>query len=78
MLSLAQYMILDSAAGTDAMAFRPKEFYGWALPIVAQKSYQMRFRSLVDWQTMTIRCVISYDDHVLALRCDVCFPVQVL
>lgn len=50
-----QSMIIDSVAGTDVMPFRPKEIYGWVAPVVTNKDYQLRFQSLVDWQTMTIR-----------------------
>jgi hypothetical protein len=37
------------------MPFRIKETYGWTLPVVGERSYQFRFRSLVDWRTARIR-----------------------
>jgi hypothetical protein len=50
-----QSMIIDSSAGSDLMPFRPKEIYGWVAPIVSKRSYNVRFKSLIDWQTMQIR-----------------------
>ena len=50
-------MILDSQAGSDVIPFRNKEFYGWAIPVVGQRSYQFRFASLIDWQTVRFRCM---------------------
>lgn len=39
----------------DTIAFRPREFYGWAVPIVNQNSYFTSFVSLVDFRQMQIR-----------------------
>ena len=57
-LSVAcQDIVLDSAAGTDRIPFRNKEFFGWAIPVLGQQAYQFRFASMVDWQAARIRCV---------------------
>lgn len=49
-------MIVDSDAGSDMMPFRPKEIYGWVMPVIGQRKYNLRHQSFVDWQTMTLRC----------------------
>jgi hypothetical protein len=32
-----QFMVLDSSGGSGLMPFRPKEFSGWAIPVVGQQ-----------------------------------------
>ncbi len=48
-------LVLNSTAGVDSMRFRVKEFYGWALPLVAERNYQFWFNSLVDWRNARVR-----------------------
>ena len=50
-----QYIILDSAAGSDRIPFLPLEIYGYVVPVVVERSYNFRFTSLIDWQSVRIR-----------------------
>jgi hypothetical protein len=50
-----QALMLNSPFGADAMPFRPKEFYGWAVPVVANNTYNFFFNSSFEWTSATFR-----------------------
>jgi hypothetical protein len=50
-----QTLNVSSTAGFDDVTFRPKEFYGWAAPVVNRRWYGVRFKSAVDWRTLRLR-----------------------
>lgn len=50
-----QAMMFNSPYGVDSMPFRPKEFYGWAVPIVANNTYNFFFNSSFEWTSATFR-----------------------
>eukprot|EP00048_Salpingoeca_helianthica_P015090 m.224971 g.224971 ORF g.224971 m.224971 type:complete len:4030 (+) comp16594_c0_seq1:296-12385(+) len=50
-----QVIRLTSGAGSGTVRFRPKESYGWVIPIVNGHEYKTSFVSLVDWERMRIR-----------------------
>ena len=48
-------MNLKSSGGNATVAFRPKEIYGWTMPVVIGRKYNMSMVSAVDWQTLRLR-----------------------
>jgi hypothetical protein len=50
-----QTMMLNSPFGADGMRFRPKEFYGWAIPVVMNNTYNFFVNSTFEWTLGTFR-----------------------
>jgi hypothetical protein len=45
----------DAPEYNDTQGFRPKEFYGWAIPLVTDRAYDLGIVSLVDLRQLRIR-----------------------
>jgi hypothetical protein len=50
-----QTMMLHSPFGVDGMKFRPKEFYGWAIPVVMNNTYNFFVNSTFEWTSGSFR-----------------------
>lgn len=48
-------MNVTSSVGSDDILFRPKELYGWTIPLVNTHWYSLQFETLVDWRTFRLR-----------------------
>ena len=54
-LNLAITGLGSTTNSTATLAFRPKEIYGWAFPIVTGKQTNVQFASQIDWTQMFLR-----------------------
>lgn len=50
-----KHIVMSTPHGTDNFRFHPKEFYGWAVPVVAKKQVEVTWDTLIDWREMNTR-----------------------
>jgi hypothetical protein len=50
-----KWAAISSDAGRGRIRFLPKEIYGWVIPMVNQRAYNLTWETLIDWRTLSLR-----------------------